>query len=473
MKRLEATIRKSVPEAERELKWLFPASKDVEEIYYAHKHSSGLTGVCLRFNTKEPLRAEHMERALDVWQRKVPSYSCCIQKRGAQLWICQDPNLVVDFEVRDQRDRQTLIDRFCSEPKQSEDTPLWKARLLQLPSDTPCAVPEIQRDFPYQYDLIVSLNHCFQDAFTSGFGFQKLTEVLNEVIAGRPIDDQPSSICVSDKDIQTLNAKIIRHFEENPDKLEEEKKETIACNNTPILFKAFPPPGGENYSRTITHNINQQTLKKFYAYCKNAGVTFGSGFEAIINTALVEMIRDAGVEDESHRINVNLAFDMRRYMKKYELPVVGLFRRHHTHGVQTSANVRNNFWPYTQRLHEKLSGMIKSGEVMQQHLVRQIAMPQTPFDEYYKGNPPLLRDYCLSNMGDLTKLVPGEGVHAQLTNTSIFNGMIKSSYMLINHIYTYRGISPYSLSYNRNCFSDDNAGQLMERVLSLLENFPK
>ncbi|XP_066975311.1 uncharacterized protein [Macrobrachium rosenbergii] len=461
------------PAPATELKWLFPASKDAEEIYHAHRYGSGLTGTCHRYNTKLPLQEEHVARALDIWQRKIPSYSCCIKERDNQLWICQDPNPKLDFEVLEEKDRQETIERFSTDAKGSGETPLWKARLIRVSDDSPCVLPELKEAFPYQYDLILSLHHCFMDGFTSGFGFQKLVEILNDVIAGRPLDNQPLAMCVSDADIQELNAKIRRQLEEDPVKLQELKEDTLACNNMPVLLKAFPPPGGKNYSKTISHDVKQHTLQKFYAYCKSEGVTFNSGFEALINTALVEMIRDAGVNDESHQISVNMAFDMRRYMKQYELPIVGLNRRHYAHRIQTHVNIRNHFWTYTRMLHDKLSRLIKSGEVMQQYVVRQMTMPQVSLDDHYKGNPPLVRDYALANIGDITKIIPGEGEHLQMTNSLIFNSIHKSPHMMLQHIFTFRGHSPYSLSYNRNSMSDDTAGELMDRVVNLLENFPQ
>ncbi|XP_068218091.1 uncharacterized protein [Palaemon carinicauda] len=459
-------------ECNEDLKWMFPASKEIEELCFAHKHRSSFTCGVYSFNAKLPLKHEEVEKALIILQRKIPSFCCCMKKRDDQFWIC-DTNPRIDFEILEGVSSSDVTNGFCNDAMGYEEGPLWKTRLLRVPDNSPCILPEIKEAFPYQYDLIVSYHHAFFDGYTGVIFANTLVQVLNDVIAGRPVDNQPSAVYASYADIQELHTKIRRQLEDDPDKLRELKEEILACDNTPILFKAYPPPGGEDHSVGIIRNIDNQTLQKFHAYCKNAGVTFNSGFEALVNTALVEMVRDAGVDDESHQISINLSMDLRRYKRRYELPIVGLHRRQYTHRVSTSSNVRNHFWKYTQKLHNKLNKEITSGEVLEQYVVRQMTMPQIQYDEYYKGNPPMVRDYCLANVGDITKVLPGVGDHLQLTSVYTKTGLIKAPYLMMHHTFTFRGHSPYTLSYNRKCMSDDTAGQLMDRVMNLLQHFPQ
>ena len=238
-----------------------------------------------------------------------------------------------------------------------------------------------------------------------------------------------------------------------------------------MLFKAFPPPGGAGSTKHIRHSIKHQTLKGFTANCKKAGVTFNSAFEALIDTALVEMLRDAGINEESHRLSVRYSMNIRRFMKRYELPILGFHVLPIVHRKETKVNVRDHFWEYAQRLHSKLFSYVHSGKALLQSVVREMAMPQVSPEELFKGTPPITFDYSITNVGEVSKLLGGEGDHVQLTDRALYPAIQKAEFMMVHVIITFRGCTSYTLSYDASNMTADTAQELSERIVRLFSIF--
>ncbi|XP_037799678.1 uncharacterized protein LOC119594694 [Penaeus monodon] len=421
-----------------------------------------------RYNTVKPLNPEHVEQALRHYQRKFPNSRCFFKERDGKLWVCEDPNPDIDFEYLEGGESSAVIEQFASEALFADRTPSWKARLVPVAADAPCPMPEIKAAFPYQYELFMMPHHGLIDGFTMTFVTGKLVGLLNDVIAGRPINDEPFGVYLNNEEIVKIDEQIAKDFEKEPEKVEAMKQELLACDTTPILSRAFPPPGGKPATDFVYRDVDQECLASFTAKCKANGVTFNSGIEAVINTAMIEMAREAGVEGESHYLSINLATDLRRYMKRRPLPILGLHVRPTVHRIETPFDVRDNFWDYTRKLHQRLSILLKSGEALQQNVVREMTMPQVSPVEFHASKPKPLRDYGLTNVGDLTSVIPGVGEHLQQTDLGMFTCAHSTGFPMLHQLYTFRGHSPYTLSYDTSYIAKETAVALMDKILMLM-----
>ncbi|XP_042888513.1 uncharacterized protein LOC122263937 [Penaeus japonicus] len=455
----------------REFKWLWPAYREMEMFKAGHDIGCRQGGGRFRYNTVKPLKPEHVEQALRHYQRKTPNCRCFLKEREEKLWVCEDPNPDIDFEYLEGAESNDVIKQLLNEPFFADRTPTWKARLIPVAADAPCLLPEIKAAYPYQYDLVMMPHHSFVDGFTMTFICGKLVELLNDVIAGRPIDDEPYGVFLSNEDIVKIEKQIEQDFLKEPEKLEAMKQELLACDTTPILFKAFPPPGGKPASDRVYRNVDQRTRTSFAKKCKENGVTFNSGLEAVVNMAIIEMVRDAGVEVESHHMSIHLATDVRRYMKPRPLPILGLHSRPTVHRVETPSNVRDNFWDYTRKLHQRLLVLLKSGEALQQLVVRGMTLPTLSPVEYYAAKPEPVRDYAITNLGDLTTIIPGVGEHLQQTDLSMVSNSQYFGFMMLHQLFTFRGNMPYTLTYDMSYMTKDTAVALMDRVLTIMHEF--
>ncbi|XP_063613322.1 uncharacterized protein LOC134786612 [Penaeus indicus] len=455
-------------EGGREFKWLWPAYREVEMFKAGHDIGCKHTGGRYRYNTVKPLNPGHVEQALRHYQRKIPNCRAFFKERDGKLWVCEDPDPEIDFEYLEGAESNAVIKQLTGEPFLADRPPTWKARLIPVAADAPCPLPEIKAAFPYQYDLVMMPHHALIDGFTMSYITGKLVELLNDVIAGRPIDDEPLGVYLSNEEIVKIDEQIAKDFEKEPEKVEAMKQELLACDTPPLLCKAFPPPGGKPATDFVYRNVDQTSLASFTAKCKANGVTFNSGIEAVINTAMIEMARGTGVEGESHHMSINLATNLRRYMKRHSLPILGLHVRPTVHRIETPFDVRDNFWDYTKRLDQRLSVFLKSGEAIQQNVVREMTLPQLPAVEHHAAGPKALRDYGLTNIGDLTALIPGVGEHLQQTDLAMFSCTHYSGFPMLHQMYTFRGHSPYTLSYDTSYLAEDTAVELMDRILALM-----
>ncbi|MDK2413333.1 hypothetical protein QHH03_30050, partial [Aphanizomenon sp. 202] len=96
-------------------------------------------------------------------------------------------------------------------------------------------------------------------------------------------------------------------------------------------------------------------------------------------------------------------------------------------------------------------------------------LPQLPPVEHHAAGPKALRDYGVTNVGDLTVLIPGVGEHLQQTDLAMFSCTHYSGFPMLHQIYTFRGHSPYTLSYDTSYLAEDTAVQLMDRILALMD----
>ncbi|XP_037774015.1 uncharacterized protein LOC119570280 [Penaeus monodon] len=379
---------------------------------------------------------------------------------------------MVYFQVLEGADIREMMTEMMTVPLGCDRPPLWKSRLIPVPEDARCCHPEVKAAFPHQYDFFFLPHHAISDGNTMTTTLRNLTALLDDVIAGRTIrDDEPLGILADYEEVSALDAEIVKELERDPERFSELKAETLACDTAPIILKAFPPPGGKPATGCVFRNVEQDVLARFRSACKANGVSFNSGFEALINTALVEMVRDAGVEGEAHSISINLATDLRRYIKPRPLPILGLFARPTAHRIETPVDVRSHFWDYTKELHRKVTGLLSSSGAFNQDVVRRLTQPPVSAEDYYAGPPLPLRDYGLTNLGDFTERIPGTGEHLQLTDITMFAAIPLSVYMMLHQIYTFRGHSPYTLSYDTSYMTEHTATMLADAVLTLLDEF--
>lgn len=356
---------------------------------------------------------------------------------------------------------------------QHEEAPLWSANLVSAPSDAPCRLEEVKVKYPHQYSLILRLHHSFVDGLCMSQITQRFVEILNQVIGGCPVDssDQLGELASSEK-LELVKRKIRKEFEEDPESLLAMQREIRACDSEPILLKAFPKPGGEPSTAHVFKNIDSKLFRQFTTKCMAEGVTFTSGLQAVINTAMVEMIRDVGEvnQEESFDISINLATDIRRYVTKNPWTFHGLHARPSVHRVRTPLNVRDHFWDYTRSFHQTLTPLLRSGLALQQEVAREMMtdVPVISPQDYFATPPPVIRDYGLTSVGDLTAIIPGEGDHLQLTDIILSSAAHRYLYSMIHHIYTFRGHCPYSFSYDTSYISHDTANLLVEKMFAIL-----
>ncbi|XP_042890312.1 uncharacterized protein LOC122265203 [Penaeus japonicus] len=459
------------------IKWLWEADASEVMIAVGHSHGSRQVGGIYTLNTVKPLRPEHVERALVHLQRQTQALRGVIKVKNGKYWICESDQDQINFEVQEGGDIMQEMWRFTNMPLGFDQAPLWRAVFMPgngsdgdaSSASGPSHLQEVRARFPHQSRLALPIHHSFVGGPTMPLITQRLVELLNDVLAGRPIDDSRQlGVLVPSTEIDAAKRRIREELERDPARLEALKEETLACDSEPILLKAFPRPGGAPSSGHVFRDVSPALLQKFTAKCKSEGVTFNSGLQAVINTALVEVVTEAGLQQDTFSLSINLATDLRRYMNRNPLEVLGLHVRPTVHRVATPARVRDCFWQYCRAMHGPLSGLIRSGLALQQEVVREMTQRPVDLHHFYKNPPPVVRDYGLASVGDLTSLIRGEGDHLQLTDILMTSASHRIIYPMLHQIYTFRGLCPYSVGYDTSYMSHDTASSIADKVLSTM-----
>lgn len=111
----------------------------------------------------------------------------------------------------------------------------------------------------------------------------------------------------------------------------------------------------------------------------------------MINTALVELVADAGLEKDAYIITSRHPVNQRRYWKGDPITDWGNHMGAMFYTMQTPRHNLSTFWEYA-----------SDGDIIQERIVRSKTFPKDYSHESYGSPPTTIYDYMFSNI-----LMPG------------------------------------------------------------------
>ncbi|CAL4125537.1 unnamed protein product, partial [Meganyctiphanes norvegica] len=191
---------------------------------------------------------------------------------------------------------------------------------------------------------------------------------------------------------------------------------------------------------------------------------------AIINTAIVELIKHKIVEKEYFDISYNVAVDNRRYWQEDASNILGCIIGSLIHGIKTPVNVREIFWDYAKDLHRSLSKAYNEAEHLQQEILRERQQSKDfSYEKYISGIPPVLTDFFFSNIGDVTKVVGSKGSQVEMTAQITYASMQKGNYTNGHIFQTYHGSLQYLLLFSEYYIDAQLAQRLSDTAIDLIK----
>ncbi|CAL4063501.1 unnamed protein product, partial [Meganyctiphanes norvegica] len=403
---------------------------------------------------------------------KIEVLRMCLQDRGESMWLCEVKNHDMDFKVIE---NQTVTEVLEDLRLEGLDKSFWSVRVVPADQEEVCAIPELRETFPYQYNFLFKSHHGLFDGNTVLYFIRVYTEILDDVLSGKTVsDDIRFGKFVYDDPLQSIIKETEEALKSDPICLEKERERLLRVTmKQPILYTAFPKPKGiRSTTRHIVKKVDNAKAKSFYKCCKLNNVSMTAGFEAVFNTALVEMVRDAGVVRDGYNINIRQAVSMRRYMeveKDFNKFQLGLFLVGIQQGTYCKKVVRKHFWEHAQEIHSEFRSLLKNNIPIIESIVR--PQVQGPLDPVVlaKGPPRDNSDYAFSNLLDLTPLAFYEGSQVQLTDMIIYNSINNFLHPLLFQFSTYRGFGHLTCSYDTVKVADDTAHELTDRIMNILD----
>ncbi|XP_037792805.1 uncharacterized protein LOC119588171 [Penaeus monodon] len=390
--------------------------------------------------------------------------------RGDCLWLCEMEEEAIDFQVVEGADPRRVTEDLMNQSFPSHEGPLWRARLVRGAAGEDCPPEEVRASFPHTSHLVLGNHHGIADGTSNVRTYNLLLRILNDVIAGRPIDDQEQlGEMVVQEEFKAMVSAKLRELQKDPENLQRlvEEKEK-AMTSVPLLLQCHPSlEGTEVKTKLIFEELDEDTTRRFFHRCKKEGVSVGSAFTALINGATIDLAKRAGRTDETFTLQEVHTLNLRRFLSGDASKHLGIHSTLFAHAVEAPAAWRESFWDYARTLHRSFHTKLKQdGHLLHRCLV-QLTKPAYPTSSLSLKLPPPTDDYLSSNMQDLDALLPyAAGEHAQAAR--VVRGASNFSRFSGYFVHTFRKRLSCSHCFSSHIIAEDTAKALIRTIFDSL-----
>lgn len=385
------------------------------------------------------------------------------------MWLCEMEEEAVDFQVEEEADPRRVMEDLMSQSFASHDGPLWRARLVRGAAGEDCPLEEVRASFPHTSHLILGNHHGIADGTSNVRTYNLLLKILNDVIAGRPIDDQEQlGEFVSGEEFRAMVSARLIELEEDPENLQRLVKENkTVMASVPLLLQCYPSlEGTEMKTEVLFEELDEDTTRRFFQRCKKEGVSVGSAFTALINGATIDLAKKAGRTDDTFTLNESHALDLRRLLSGDASKHLGSHITILHHAVEAPAAWQESFWDYTRTLHRSLHSKLSEDGILRDKCIKEMSVCTNNVGKAKPTFPPPFEDSVCSNMRNLDAICPDvAGEHVQATR--ILRG---ASLYTAHFSHTFRRRFLYSFCYSAHFIPRDTAKALTRAIFDNLRS---
>nr|XP_027215422.1 uncharacterized protein LOC113808270 [Penaeus vannamei] len=441
-----------------ETKWLWKMTS-TEEYYEPFTVSYQLTLV-----TREPLLQEQLVRTLLHLHRKVPLLRACYGERDGETWLREMQDEIIDFEMVPDAKSNELHHKLHQYEFNRERGPLWCVKLRPEPHSSPDGVfREGVSGYPHMYTLFLGVNHANTDGTSNAMICGFLVQLLDDVLAGKHIDDEEQlGVFIPDEKTKSLIKEQEAVLETDPELKDRLLKDYQALKERRSYINSVFKGVGEKEGRSVilTQNWDAETTAAFIKRCRAEGVTVNSAYTAIASLAMVDLLVDGGFAKDSYSIRSAHVLNARRYWEEDTSKYLGCHLLPFMIAVvKTPRDAGEGIWNYARSVHEELQRKIRSGTPLKEEVVKELVPKHPDFDPWFEF------EFCVTNMGDVTKKVTEGGDHVQavhILRTAAVHGVPSPS---IHFMHTFRGCLTNALVYNTSFLTSQMAEKFSERIL--------
>ncbi|MPC71114.1 hypothetical protein E2C01_065383 [Portunus trituberculatus] len=388
------------------------------------------------------------------------------------MWIADmDTMPKIDFQVVKDGSLWDLVKNRTKATYNVADGPLWAARLVVCPPEEPCKLPQVKDAFPHQYHLVFNWNH----ATTDGVGMVSMQQIfftlLDDMLDVAQVDDKLIGKMRDRNEDRAIEAKIKETLEKDPQRLKVLLEEVSRYKTrVPLITEIFGEPQ-EPYPDTISlpkQVLDHKLLQVFIAKCKANKVTFNSGFGGLMNAALVELAREAGLERDSYTISSYHSVDTRRYKSDVSSVMWGYHACNMTHTMETPCNIRKSFWKYVVDYDTKFRNHLKTNGPFQDRMLDHMVLAAMP-DRKLKAT----HDFFYVNLYSPRTKSFGSGKHIQQTDYCSCSPLTKTDYGMTNTIVSFRDQVMIQPHISSGFITAANAAKFIDKVIGMFNDISK
>lgn len=366
--------------------------------------------------------------------------------------------------------------------KFDEDGPIWAVRYLpwaekqtDYVNSTTLTESNKLSDKPFISHIVMGFHHGITDGHSCLRLMRSILQMFDTVIAEKDLDDRDQDSILLDRvDEIRISSEIEAHFLTDEKIFKERKDAYKSCYVKSLIDQAYPVPiRNKPATLSIRYVLDKESTARLAQRCKKEGVTFHTGFTAILDAAFVKTLMDANFHQDVYKISSFHAVNLRSYYENCSnalgngMGILDLV-------CNTPQNVLDNFWTYAKKVHS----------IFKKHQVRKVPLehyvvdklsgepPMAPFnmqDVTESGLPDVIT-YSTTNMLDVSKFVRGCGEHVslvyydRLTSLHIFPILWMSSFQ------TFNGEMLHSLQYNSRLMDANVAKVLSDNIFKVVRD---
>ncbi|XP_045111872.1 uncharacterized protein LOC123504965 [Portunus trituberculatus] len=452
-----------------EAKWIRKASGVEISMDVMNKSEMLLVAYRLSFSARRPVQAQEVQQALRLLFRKTPNLRVCLAEKDGEKWFKEVDEKMIDFEVSTVGVEE--VTQFIHTESYPEDGTLWRARLV--PVATPCYHPQhlssfhadLQDTFPHCYHLMFGFSHAIGDGHTFIRICAAFSHILDSVLSGQEVDTEQIG-CFD------LNEEYDRKTEEMKERLfkdEAWKEECIREVNQgkpeSDVLQHLLSPSEDCPKKTLlyTQTLDKTATTRLVEKCRAAKVTLSSCMAAACNLALVDLVVEKGVVQDTYSVSNMHMINMRRTWPKETTE--------RAFGCYIASSLRqffvtprtvsdDQFWQYAKEIHSKFYGLLQD-----ERFTEKAAFVLWC---YGTGNMQhVQKDLSFNTRGNITQRFEGTK-EITVTNLLSSSSIHKSSIPWDDVVGTVRGRLSHTTKYNTSMVSEDTALRYSDLVYARL-----
>ncbi|KAG0715190.1 hypothetical protein GWK47_012513 [Chionoecetes opilio] len=460
------------PAGDEGVRWRFPADDNVKGMVARVENGLSQT-IILTLNASSAITHDLMEEVLVHLYEKVESLRVCLRPRQGQLWVADMLRRKLDFKSVNGSDLEEQHSAFRYSPFNLHDGPLWKARLMPCPEDTPCPIPEVKAAFPHQCHLLLSVHHAANDGAVLMCMTQLLVNILDSLLQGVPVTSQQVGELRDGVEARKEEGRMRAALQQNPDKLVEALRQHLGSQHLPLLMEAFGVP---NVANATTQDLapvilDNQTMEKFANKCRSLGATTNAAFTALINASLVEVVREAGMHRDVYNISSRHPVDCRRLIKDCESLPLGNHAIPMPQNTVTPSDVKQHFWQYVKHLDIELRDKLRRNYMCEDRMLAALMRPrqQTHGEQRAPRQLPCW-DYTFTNLYSPRTAHHAAGKCVQVTAAVNYMGFHNERFAYGVGMFSFRGQPRLQLQFSTSAISREVAQRCLKKILALFHD---
>ncbi|XP_069189167.1 uncharacterized protein [Procambarus clarkii] len=461
----------------QELKWLHPGDGRVEDMIAMNKHGIWRQGGYFTFHLDQPFEPHQYLQALTHLHKKVQLLRTCFRPRDKQWWLCEMPIPSIDFQVVEGSDPSMETQSLINMPTNLTDGPLWRVRLLKSTPEALPPRPEINEKFQYQNTVLIDFQHSAFDGVDIMMFIVWFHKVIDDMLSGKPIDDSQLGQLADHSQTSEITQQIKLALENDPERLSSLLKLKKQEPATSVLIEALGAPEPSQAQTKFLEKVilDVSDVDKFHAKCQSENISFNAGFTSVINTALVEVVREAGLTRDAYNIRSRVPIDTRRYMKGYSKTFpMGFHGTPMYQTISTPYNVKDNFWMYAKQYDVQFHNNLKNKLFIEDMIIDRMLRPADFSPEKFFANPqPITNDYFFVNMFTPLLRSYGVGKHIVLTDIRNIANIQGIDVPFLCILMKIRDAVQFDLHYSSRGITKNTAQNIIDKTVSIFSEICK